>query len=405
MRHRETTSGAFDVPEIWEHYTRSSCAVGFTANGTDTSYSGTVDFKSIDDVVTPKFLSLRQCGAFLPLNPVDIITQRTEQTAGSGTHYVNFTGGCWRNYHTGSAWWLRPWLLSVPADDTDIINDVANGAIAEARQAIFDITTNIGEMQQTANMLKDNINRVLDFADKAARKAKNLRPRKGKPVTEADRWRAFFSFWLEYRYGWRPLIGSIQDLVKALENKREEGFLLEGHASQWQSLDDTVVGTWKQDSDRGTGMQTEFLLGSRTYRGSAYATVNFLGNQWGRDPIVSTWELIPWSFVIDWFINIGDWVNSISPFAGGTFKGSCVSIKDEYTLSQTFGIAWSGGTGAGAHSGSFGQVATEITIQRYTRFPHSGGLPGWNPRLTTARLADIAALVATRLLGIRRTLR
>lgn len=152
-------------------------------------------------------------------------------------------------------------------------------------------------------------------------------------------------------------------------------------------------------------MQTDFLLGSRTYRGSAYATVNFNGNQWGHDPIVSAWELIPFSFVIDWFINIGDWVNSISPFAGGTFKGACVSIKDDYTQSQSFGITWSGGSGTGAHSGSFGSVETEITVRRYTRFPHSGGLPGWNPRLTAVRLADIAAIVAQRYLGIKRTLR
>lgn len=401
MRYRSTTTGAYGDSMYWKHYTRNSCSVGFTYTGQDVTFGGTQSVKQIWDVQTPKFLSLLECGRFLPLNPVEIITTTETRTAGSGIHLTNLVGGCWRAEHSGDSWWVRPWLIAVPVYDEVLLGQVANEAIANARTAIFDASTFVGDFRQTYGMLENTMERIFRFADKAARRAHRFRRN---PV---EMLKAFSSYWLEYRYGWRPLLFDAEDLVKALNNRLIAGELAAGSSKTVVSLDDSATATWKQDSNTGTGTETQLILGSRTYRGKAYAKVNSNGVKFGHDPIVTTWELIPYSFVVDWFIDVGTWLRAVSPFAGADIQGVCVSVKDVYTLSQDFSLVWSGGSGSGAHSGTFGTVSTEIAIQRYNRFPYSsvGALPRWNLRLTPERAVDFLALVLQRVTGVKRSLR
>lgn len=400
MRNRSTTTGGFLTSKTWSHYQRSSCAAAWSPNGSDTSMVGVEKIKSILDVETPKFLSLLECGRFLPINPVDIITSETTRVAGSGTHFVNLTGGCYRAKHEGESHWIRPWLVSVPELDDDLVTSVVQQAIANSKQAVFDVTTNLGELPQTAQMIGNSVNRVFHFADRAARRARRFRK------NPLEMLRAFSGYWLEYRYGWRPAISTIQDLISAMDNKVQQGDFIVGKSSTETTLDDDVTATWSQDGGTGTGNETHQLEGTRRYRGFAYAQVNSNGIRWGYDPILTTWELIPYSFVVDWFINVGTWLQAVSPASGADIRGSGCSVRDTYTMTQAFNLSWSGGSGGGAHSGTFGTVSTEVAVQRYTRFPHSGGsLPVWNIRLTPVRILDLSALIAQRILGVKRILR
>lgn len=38
------------------------------------------------------------------------------------------------------------------------------------------------------------------------------------------------------------------------------------------------------------------------------------------DPLVTAWEMIGLSFVIDWFLTIGDAISAFSPFASGSLR-------------------------------------------------------------------------------------
>lgn len=56
---------------------------------------------------------------------------------------------------------------------------------------------------------------------------------------------------------------------------------------------------------------------------SAFTAANF-----GVDnPLLTAWELVPLSFVVDWFYNIGDWLNQLTAYRGLNFRTGFTTIE------------------------------------------------------------------------------
>lgn len=147
------------------------------------------------------------------------------------------------------------------------------------------------------------------------------------------------SSWLEYRYGIRPIVADVRNALEAydrLMKGRGERSRYRGQASEQEVTKVTEVCTLRPPFPTTLRLQ---LQGQRTRVTSARATVLvdvtsegsklsdaavILG---GYEAIQSAWELIPYSFVVDWFINVGDWVSSWVPMVGASIVGSCVTTQ------------------------------------------------------------------------------
>jgi len=114
------------------------------------------------------------------------------------------------------------------------------------------------------------------------------------------------SFWLEMRYGWEPLISDVYEISKVMEtvNNRPRHFKA------------TVTGryttSWVQ-SGYLNGYWTASGRGEYSRRITAYAeelisVSRSLGLQ---DPASMAWEILPWSFVVDWFIPVGTYLQAL----------------------------------------------------------------------------------------------
>lgn len=415
MRERSTTTGSFSTISNRKYYSRGSCAGSWTLASTGpNTYSGVQTVKTISDVQTPRFNSLLKCGAFLPINPVSIITETVTVKPGSGTVYSNLVGGCHRNYVTGPQSNTGvPSLATVPTLDENLISALSTEAVANAREAIFDALTTLAELKETASLLRTNLARIKYFARKALRFADLIYRRKWRQLfrlpsalRKKRSLRAYFKAlagkWLEYRYGWLPSIYSIQDLIKALENNYSVNSIRRGRSTATVSLDDDGY-SFSQDNPNRTSERWETLRGTRKYRATAYVKITSESKQkFGFDPLVTTWERIPLSFVIDWVVGVGSWLKAVSPFQGSSLLGVCVGIKDEYT----WHYAWQQIHSVG-ESGSFTNPdATHREVKSYTRVTSApGSLPSWNPRLTNVRLVDLAALFLGTARDIRRASR
>jgi hypothetical protein len=59
---------------------------------------------------------------------------------------------------------------------------------------------------------------------------------------------------------------------------------------------------------------------------SFYLTLQDVGLS---NPLLTGWEVLPYSFVLDWFVGVGDFLSAVNAFQGYSFKaGSCTQYYD-----------------------------------------------------------------------------
>jgi hypothetical protein len=133
--------------------------------------------------------------------------------------------------------------------------------------------------------------------------------------------------WLEYRYGWTPLIHDIVDGMKALyaddlrkELIHRERITARGTAHQAGTVTSNSTSTinWAFGTLSATTVaEHDFTVRAYIlYRPVMDTLLRRLNDFGAFDVPRAIWELVPWSFVIDWFIPIGDWLGALTPKVG-----------------------------------------------------------------------------------------
>lgn len=152
--------------------------------------------------------------------------------------------------------------------------------------------------------------------------------------------------WLEYWFGWSPFVNDIYKGVKLLDSPYPASYVtgvgvtnLVGQ-SQYQPYNMTAIvkcGAYVE-------VDNEVL-----YRANQFGVVN---------PALIAWELVPFSFLVDWLIPVGNYLRSFTDFVG-------LSIRDPYTTKFL--------KGKGSYCGDGGEIyasADAVFLERLE------GLPG-----------------------------
>lgn len=122
------------------------------------------------------------------------------------------------------------------------------------------------------------------------------------------------STWLSLTYGWLPLISDIHDFFEAMEVAagNDRGFTFTVRHGKSQVI--PITSLW----------YTANAIISQSVRLKCRMREHMsVGTYWGiNDPLSIAWELLPYSFVVDWFIPIGDYLSARSFI--GSIKASYV---------------------------------------------------------------------------------
>lgn len=143
-----------------------------------------------------------------------------------------------------------------------------------------------------------------------------------KPLPKHRRWRRSSnasSVWLEYHFGWSPLIQDIYKGVDVLQSSNPGSRSLKASGSATAVYSSNV---YLETGPKNASCKTTVKLG-------VDVTVTnpnlYLANRLGLvNPVSVAWELVPFSFLVDWFLPVGNFLNAHSDFLG-------VSMRNSYT--------------------------------------------------------------------------
>lgn len=136
--------------------------------------------------------------------------------------------------------------------------------------------------------------------------------------------------WLEYKDGWMPLYQDIYNgAQKVASLVLNEDPILHVTAKAKSDLSSVVpYGSQSAGARRGTGVFTDSL---RIRTGISYSMGSYAVTQASSlgltNPASVAWELVPLSFVFDWALPVGDFLESLSTFDGLKFHSGYLSAK------------------------------------------------------------------------------
>lgn len=157
--------------------------------------------------------------------------------------------------------------------------------------------------------------------------------------------------WLALQYGWLPLLGDIDGACKELaDTLLDQPPVCRARAKAKQPLD--AYSTTRRGSSypihpgrKWTRTKAEILgegfveYGVSSEFGQAVQRTGII------DPFLLAWELMPWSFVVDWMLPVGSWLESLQFDAGLVFKRGWFSYRfeDRWTAEMEKYLNSSGG--------------------------------------------------------------
>jgi len=272
-------------------------------------------------------------------------------------------------------------------------------AYMKSKASVYQVMVYLGELKETVEMLLNPLSALKSFMEHPS----NKRLLAGEKLVG--------DLWLQYRYGFLPLILTIQDVIEQLIVKLHKGFRVKQHRAGTHLSVARTSGTLDQNfcaelmlrSQRSieTSIQGFATLATKH---NTWSSERILGTRW-QDLPATLYELTPLSFVWDWVWNIGSWIQSIVPDPSVTYLANTVSIKRTYKVSLVpiaIGLRpyW---TNKGLlNAGSVGLKEAsyqESTLLRTVNL-QIPALPVYQAKLLNlSRSADAIALIVTRILS------
>jgi hypothetical protein len=191
--------------------------------------------------------------------------------------------------------------------DTDK-NRALTKLLAKIKEHDFNLGVDLGQMKQTVNLLSGNLGKLGraalalrrgDFSTAARQLGAHPRGTRLKPSDISGRW-------LELQYGWLPLLSSCYGAAEAFaaisSGPRKRVFIATGSTKLDWNLSQSPV-TYQALVKGKIGRRIQYEM---------YEEMSVARNLGLEDPLSVAWELTPWSFVIDWFYPIGNYLSNLN---------------------------------------------------------------------------------------------
>ena len=132
----------------------------------------------------------------------------------------------------------------------------------------------------------------------------------------------------EAQYGWAQLGRDAQDIIDFINGKgalrTEFPSGRSGYTDVWKDDPGPTVEVETHGRTIETHTYTEYTVSAR-----ASVVAKFVPSNFHLNPFKTGWEIVPYSFVIDWFVNVGRWIDSLSMLTVAQDWTACVGYEAE----------------------------------------------------------------------------
>lgn len=378
-------------------------------------YCSQEKWEGMSDVIEPGFFKLRDEGRVVnhpyakttietlesPLNldyAVSVIRTVYDYNLGQNVQLLTNDSMSWQGAVSPREFLTIENCPETPTLDTVAVNELA---VTNAHAKID--ASSIASLPALAESGK-TIRDMASIAKRAIKIIRHLRKAELYPVLRELSPRKLSERWMEGRYAIRPLIYDMKGAVEAYCRSKQ---LPPRHTYRASARD------YAQETE--VDYTTAFYAKLRVHR--SYTTTHVYSARsgvltaigkisdasiWGLDqPVQALWELFPFSYVCDWFFNVGKVIASHSPHYGIDVLASWLvteevisrvaavsDIEDVYVAPDSFGRS----AGPKHLNYSGGWILHQTTNKSRAINPQLPIMPHFQLRLDAAKLLDLAII-------------
>lgn len=225
----------------------------------------------------------------------------------------------------GNVWWypgVRRYIIgsnTLPRSPTANQNLAVLGELADQiRGHSFNASVFAGELPQTLATVTNTVQAVTgalrstlkgDLAGAAKHLGFVAGQRQKKQFRRRVKTGDISGAWLSIQYGWKPLLSDTYEAMKAIEAKCAKRFTV-FRASKTEKFSGEGAYEPNLYSVPYVNVVTVKMKVTLFEQPSMARTLGLI------NPLSLLWEKLPWSFVLDWFVPIGSYLDSLSFFSG-----------------------------------------------------------------------------------------
>lgn len=244
-----------------------------------------------------------------------------------------------------------PFWPNEPSDIGRILNNAEDKSVNEALMALrgerknpdgsservrMQLAADVAEARKTADMLADTMKAGLGVVRNLRRgnligafQELKIDPR------DIPRLKTPANAWLALQYGWKPLVGTAYDLHSRLgESLRSKMHMFSAQNTSGDSFQEKRIYPHILDSHHEAIYTYQCRVKTVFNYTIKSSVVDSLDSYGLLNPLSVAWELVPLSFVVDWFAPIGNTLAALSATAGLEFHSGHQSVVEKRSLTS-----------------------------------------------------------------------
>ena len=293
--------------------------------------------------------------------------------------------------------------LTVPNWDWQAVDNKTIDKFYDIVRGGLDLSVDIAEAGQARKMigrsfhLVNFVRSIPDLGPMIGRAVKSLRAERLGRDAARDAGHAIANRWLEYQYGWKPLLSSIygaaDESTRMVLNKLQN-FTVSSRVPMSSASDQNIRDLVFRAKDRYN------LVGVQSAECSITMSVPSwdLARWTSLNPASIAWELMPYSFVVDWMYDVGGMLRRFESsllYEKHFVSGYWSRLYYYYSSYQKEGLLEKNPNANGVFFGKQSAWVRKVQFNRVLLSGMPGGhLPTINANLGSGQLLNAAALLS-----------